>query len=172
MKRFLLIVFIFSMATVLFAVRVKGQTEPFGDRKNPPPLRTAADLIKEQKEAEKAFRKRFPRNVPYCPNYFADVTRIDLSSPVIFLFRDESRIIDVSTAYRDPEGDVVTFSYLVSAGRIVGDGANVKWDLSGVMAGTYTISAGVSDGCGICGATKTRRVEIIECAGCMLRETD
>jgi hypothetical protein len=80
--------------------------------------------------------------------------------------------IDVSTEHADPEGDVVTFNYDVSAGKIIGQGAKVTWDLTGVPPGTYTITASVNDGCGICGVTKTRRFEILECAGCMLRETE
>jgi hypothetical protein len=55
----------------------------------------------------------------------------------------------------------------VSGGRIVGTGANVSWDVSGLAPGTYTITAGVDDGCGLCGQTKTETITIAECT-CVL----
>lgn len=76
---------------------------------------------------------------------------------------NESTSISVTTTAVDPENDVLTYQYTVSAGRIVGTGANVSWDLSGVPPGTYTITAGVDDGCGICGQTKTQTVTVESC---------
>ena len=70
--------------------------------------------------------------------------------------------ISVKTTAEDPEGDVLTYNYTVSGGRIVGTGANVSWSLYGVQPGTYTITAGVDDGCGICGKTLTKTVTITE----------
>lgn len=78
----------------------------------------------------------------------------------------ESAMINVSTSASDAENDVLTYNYSVSGGRIIGSGANVQWDLSGVQAGTYTITAGVDDGCGVCGRTQTRTVRIVECTDC------
>ena len=63
----------------------------------------------------------------------------------------------------DPEKDVVTYNYTVSGGRIVGQGANITWDLTGIAPGTYTVTAGVDDGCGICGQTKTETITIKTC---------
>jgi hypothetical protein len=60
----------------------------------------------------------------------------------------------------DPENDVLTYQYTVSAGNVIGRGSEVIWDLSNLPRGTYTITAGVDDGCGICGATKTKTVTI------------
>jgi hypothetical protein len=74
--------------------------------------------------------------------------------------------VNVATTATDPENDVLTYNYTVSGGRIVGQGANVTWDMSGVRAGTYTITAGVDDGCGICGQTQTRTIEVRECDDC------
>ncbi|HEY0457651.1 MAG TPA: hypothetical protein VGC97_00785 [Pyrinomonadaceae bacterium] len=62
--------------------------------------------------------------------------------------------------------DVLTYSYTVSGGRVVGSGANVTWDLSGVRPGTYTITAGVDNGCGVCGTTKTETITVRDCVGC------
>jgi hypothetical protein len=58
---------------------------------------------------------------------------------------------------------VLTYNYTVSGGRIVGTGANVSWDVSGLTPGTYTITAGVDDGCGLCGKTQTQTITIAEC---------
>jgi hypothetical protein len=72
-------------------------------------------------------------------------------------------LIDVATEASDPENDYLTYIYFVSGGRIIGKGKNVVWDLSGVEPGTYKITAGVDDGCGICGKTVTKYVTVIEC---------
>lgn len=110
-------------------------------------------------------------------NQFANVTALALSDSSISLpcppgFRsrsgacDDSTSINVTTTAVDPENDVLTYNYTVSGGRIVGSGATVSWDLSGVQPGTYTITAGVDDGCGICGQTQTQTITIAECADC------
>lgn len=76
---------------------------------------------------------------------------------------NDSTTVNVSTTAVDPEGDVLTYRYTVSGGRIVGSGANVQWDLAGATPGTYTITAAVDDGCGFCGQTQTRTVTVAEC---------
>jgi hypothetical protein len=80
---------------------------------------------------------------------------------------NDNRSISVSTSASDPENDVLTYNYTVSGGRIVGQGANVTWDLTGVAPGTYTITTGVNDGCGVCGKTDTRTVTVKECSDCV-----
>jgi hypothetical protein len=72
--------------------------------------------------------------------------------------------ISVTTTAVDPENDVLTYNYTVSGGRIVGTGANVTWDLTGAAPGTYTITAGVDDGCGLCGQTQTQTITVEPCA--------
>ena len=79
---------------------------------------------------------------------------------------DKTRTIEISTEAVDPENDVLTYSYIVSGGRIIGTGAYVVWDLSGVAPGTYTITAGVDDSCGVCGQTQTKTVKVVECPDC------
>jgi hypothetical protein len=112
------------------------------------------------------------------PNHPADVTNLGLSASTIALpcaagFKstsggcNDSTTINVTTTAVDPDNDVLTYNYTVSGGRIVGTGANVQWDLSGVGKGTYTITAGVDDGCGICGKTMTQSVSIVECPDCV-----
>ncbi|MDQ3748185.1 MAG: hypothetical protein M3367_04085 [Acidobacteriota bacterium] len=77
---------------------------------------------------------------------------------------DDKMTVQVTTKAVDPEKDVVMYHYTVSGGRIVGQGANVYWNLSGIAPGTYTITAGVDDGCGICGQTQTRTITIRSCS--------
>jgi hypothetical protein len=80
---------------------------------------------------------------------------------------NDNRTVNVSTNASDAENDVLTYNYTVSGGRIVGSGANVQWDLSGVGKGTYTITTGVDDGCGVCGKTETKTVTVEECSDCV-----
>ena len=44
----------------------------------------------------------------------------------------------------------------------------MSWDVSGLAPGTYTITAGVDDGCGLCGKTQTQTITIAEC-DCVIR---
>jgi hypothetical protein len=85
---------------------------------------------------------------------------------------DNSFLIKVTTEASDPENDVLTYNYIVSAGKIIGQGSKVVWDLNGAGPGSYTIIAGVNDGCGVCGITQTRRVEVFLPDAPPLRETD
>lgn len=70
------------------------------------------------------------------------------------------KIIQVRTKAADPENDLLQYSYAVSGGRIIGNGAEVTWDLTTVPIGTYTITAAVDDGCGPCGRTMTKTVTV------------
>lgn len=107
-------------------------------------------------------------------NVPADVTGVALSDTTITLGCKpgyepvsgtcaDSTSINVTTTAVDPENDVLTYNYTVSGGRIVGTGANVSWDVAGLQPGTYTITAGVDDGCGLCGKTQTQTITIAEC---------
>lgn len=77
-----------------------------------------------------------------------------------------NREISVTTTALDDENEKLIYEYTVSGGKIIGKGKNVIWDLRGVAPGTYTITAGVNDGCGICGMTKTQTVVVKECSDC------
>ncbi len=109
------------------------------------------------------------------PNGFADVTNLTLSQaevaapcPAGQVPREgqtcsDNMTVNVTTTAIDPENDVLTYNYTVSGGRIVGQGANVSWDLTGAAPGTYTITAGVDDGCGVCGKTQTKTITVRTC---------
>lgn len=76
------------------------------------------------------------------------------------------KIIKVETVAVDSEYVEVKYVYAVSAGKIIGEGANVEWDLSNVVPGSYTITAGISqydssfNKWAVYGQTKTRAIVI------------
>jgi hypothetical protein len=120
--------------------------------------------------------RRNARGVPPVMNQPANVTDLSVSDTDIVLGCPpdmvagsgcaEASSVSVNTKAVDPENDTLIYNYTVSGGRIVGQGANVNWDLSGVRAGTYTITAGVDDGCGVCGKTQTKTITVKECPDC------
>jgi hypothetical protein len=79
---------------------------------------------------------------------------------------NDNLTVNVATKASDPENDPLVYNYTVSGGRIIGTGANVQWDLSSTHAGTYTITTGVDDGCGICGKTNTQTITVRDCPDC------
>lgn len=109
------------------------------------------------------------------PNGFANVTNLTVSQTEVSsgcpagqvpregVVCSDNMTVTVTTTAVDPENDVLTYNYTVSGGRIVGTGANVSWDLTGAAPGTYTITAGVDDGCGVCGQTKTQTITVRAC---------
>jgi hypothetical protein len=157
-----------------FTVNVSGRTEPqtFTFRGAIPgfePSQDAHGFI-----IQGTIGRRNKREAPQVLDKPADVTAVELSKTVVNLpcppgFRPASgqncgdQTVEIRTTAVDPENAVLTYNYTVSGGRIVGSGANVTWDLSGVRPGTYTITVGVDDGCGICGKTQTRIIEVKEC---------
>lgn len=120
-----------------------------------------------------AYIKRRNKRQTEVINQLANVTKVTLNRTEITSSCEansnvcnEIKAIEVFTEAFDKENDLLVYSYTVSGGRIVGTGAKVIWDLTGVRPGDYTITAGVDDGCGICGDTKTMTVKVIECSDC------
>ena len=74
--------------------------------------------------------------------------------------------VRVSTVATDLENDVLIYNYEVSGGRIIGQGANVIWDFSGLQPGVYEITVSVDDGCGHCGKSITRSFKFENCDVC------
>jgi hypothetical protein len=54
-----------------------------------------------------------------------------------------SATIEVATSGPDMDDAPHEYAYIVSDGRVIGDGATVRWDLSDAKPGTYTITAGI-----------------------------
>lgn len=105
----------------------------------------------------------------YCilKNFPSSVTELNLRTNGVFGCKDENcadakKEISVGTTAIDPENDVLIYNYAVTGGKIVGVGAQVVWDLASAAPGIYQITAGVDDGCGICGETKARKILLKE----------
>lgn len=75
----------------------------------------------------------------------------------------EGAALEISVEAIDPDDDVLIYDYKVTAGKIVGQGAKVRWDLTGVAPGVYSITVGADDGCGDCGKTITKTVTVSKC---------
>jgi hypothetical protein len=74
-----------------------------------------------------------------------------------------NKIIEVESIAVDMED--TKYVYIVSGGKIIGEGANIKWDLSDLKPGIYTITAGISRfydsfGWQVWGKTETKEVVI------------
>lgn len=82
----------------------------------------------------------------------------------------DDMIVKVTTKASDPENDLPTFGYVVSGGKIVGDGPIVDWDLTDAEPGTYTLIAMAQDGYGVTGRVAKKRVDVYECDTCRLIE--
>lgn len=91
-------------------------------------------------------------------NQPANVEEVKLSA--IEIDAASTSALSVVTVARDPENDVLTYTYKVSAGRIIGQGWNVTWDLTDVAPGTYSITVGVDDGAGVVGRVVTKMVTL------------
>ena len=113
-------------------------------------------------------------------SYPANVNGLALDRTVL-RGKNQSRLVKVWTLAADPEGDVLVYNYTVTGGKILNAEPNsdgklqtfavsgstleksrfeVIWDLSDVPPGEYSITAGVDDGCGLCGQTKTQTVVV------------
>ena len=76
---------------------------------------------------------------------------------------DDVSSIKVKTSIVNPQNENLTYHYTISGGRIVGRGASVSWDLSGVRAGTYTITAGIGDDSVVYSETQTKTIRVKDC---------
>lgn len=84
---------------------------------------------------------------------------------------ESNQKVEVITMHANPNREFLTYAYKTSGGKIIGTGVRVTWDLSGVKPGIYSITAAVDDGCGYCGPTKTKTVNVEECLDCSTENT-
>jgi outer membrane protein OmpA-like peptidoglycan-associated protein len=73
--------------------------------------------------------------------------------PTITCSADRSSVfsgekVHISTNASDPDGDPLTYTWRANAGQIVGNGAAVDFDTSGLVPGNYTVTVRVDDGRG------------------------
>jgi len=73
--------------------------------------------------------------------------------PTITCSADRSSVfvgerVHITTNASDPDGDPLTYTWRANGGRVVGTGAAVDFDTTGVAPGNYTITVRVDDGRG------------------------
>jgi hypothetical protein len=75
-------------------------------------------------------------------------------------------IVTITSQARDPENDIITYSWSSTGGSVSGTGATVTVDTNGLSAGSYTVTETVSDGHGntaTCSSTFTVREKPNNC---------
>lgn len=75
-----------------------------------------------------------PNQPPVCERVEADRTEITVGDS-----------IGVRAVASDQDGDTLVYTWTATGGRVVGSGAAVTWDTTGLAPGTYTLTAQVSD---------------------------
>jgi outer membrane protein OmpA-like peptidoglycan-associated protein len=73
--------------------------------------------------------------------------------PTITCSADRSSVfagekVHITTNANDPDGDKLTYTWRANAGQIVGNGATVDFDTTGLAPGNYTVTVRVDDGRG------------------------
>jgi hypothetical protein len=109
------------------------------------------------------------KNKPQANNTPANVTGLQVRLPQELSFYLDGQMIDTSggnileitTSAVDTYNDTLIYDYTITGGRIIGTGSKVFWDLSDAAPGRYLITAGVDDGCGVCGTTETKQVMVL-----------
>lgn len=79
---------------------------------------------------------------------------------------EEQTHVKVSVKISAENENNLTFYYVISGGKIIGNGSEVIWDLSQTRPGRYSITVGVGKDNVLSGKTLTKSVDIEECGGC------
>lgn len=139
-----------------------------------PPKKQIGSLCRNENNSEifsgkTSFTDSIVNSDPICIliNHPSNVTDLDLRTKEVFGCQggdcpDAKKEIRVRTTAIDLEDDVLTYQYIVTGGKIIGNGSEVVWDVTGVQAGTHTITAGSDDACGVCGQTQSRKILVKE----------
>ncbi|HVE58848.1 MAG TPA: hypothetical protein VNB22_18585 [Pyrinomonadaceae bacterium] len=114
------------------------------------------------------FRK--DNKIIFCPPH-PWIDKITLSRPEISLSclnyyspcRDKSALIEVFAEGGSYQNEPFVYKFQASAGKIIGSGARVVWDLSGVQPGTFYVTAYAEElDYQLTGITRTEFVTIVE----------
>jgi hypothetical protein len=79
----------------------------------------------------------------------------------------DSLRLGITTKAIDPDGDSLKYQYFVTGGRIIGEGARVSWNLTGIDPGYYEVKAQVGDQRGGV-ASKATKVSVLYLGHCPL----
>lgn len=138
--------------------------EVFGDRANAITLFPGSEfhsLLCDKREVQAYYRSKRWTREPIPKNLIIDYNRpANVVGLTITPEEDNARKFVVLVDAKDPENDILTYNFSISAGRIIGVGRRVVWDLIGAEPGTHKLTAAVDDGCGICGKYISQTVVI------------
>ena len=76
---------------------------------------------------------------------------------------DDDGQVNVSTIVSNPKNLALSYHYEVSGGKIIGEGANVVWDLKNVRPQTHKITVSIRGNNEVSSETKFREIEMEEC---------
>ncbi len=79
---------------------------------------------------------------------------------------ENAQMVEATIHAADPDGDSILYYYQITAGKIIGSGTRVIWDLSGVSPGTYQIKVCADDGCGLCEKPVVMEINVVERTDC------
>ncbi len=82
-----------------------------------------------------------------------------------FACSKKESLVNISTQLTN-ESEEVEYYYIVSSGKITGNGKNVTWQFRNSIPGKYTITIGIGKDGIIIGETITKTVELFECYHC------
>jgi OmpA family len=90
------------------------------------------------------FRFGIP-NPPPPPNH-PPVAACSVNPTSLYAGSGDSVAVRVNAS--DPDNDPLTYSYSATGGRVEGNGADARWNSTGVSVGSYTVNVRVDDGRG------------------------
>ena len=90
------------------------------------------------------FRFGIP-NPPPPPNH-PPVAACSVNPTSLYAGSGDSVAVHVNAS--DPDNDPLTYSYSATGGRVEGNGADARWNSTGVSVGSYTANVRVDDGRG------------------------
>jgi hypothetical protein len=64
------------------------------------------------------------------------------------VYAGTGEVVSVHADATDPDNDTLTYTWTATGGTVDGTGSQVRWSSNGLALGTYTVTAGVSDGRG------------------------
>ena len=110
-------------------------------------------------------QKRGPRNKPPVIEEFSSSQNILTICDVVRSSACNITDTFLAVVARDPDGDNLSYEYSPTAGRIFGEGSNVRWDLQNAPRGVHSIKVVVRDGNG--GKDqKILSVTLVDCPTC------
>ena len=129
------------LLTFTCAILASGQTRKRGAANRPPEIKSFTT-------------SRANAVIPcYCSRFGGDCSLPGLLTPKL------------ATKASDPDGDALLYKYAASAGLIVGEGAEVEWNLARVAPGSYKAEVTVDDQHGGI-VSASVGVTVLECSIC------